>query len=341
MPVSKLDYAWGAEARRKASSSTIIDKSGAGTFGWLWSELPASAMSHHARTFPLRMKVDGGAGRGESGAVVHTPRSGCDYFESVNDLSYHSWEGGSGHACPHALESCVDPTYLLPVLSACLRKGSPRDVQSVFEGGGLAYSVVAAASEDENMRRLGYDVLEQALAMLEDAGGGGASGGGGGKGASSEWGTLSVLLKSLRDSITEPLMRIPATTAMFVAESIPVVLRPASPIFTAVTKYLASRPFLSHAEIPMFHQLLQGGGSNCRAERLWLVKLMQSCPRHEYDRCLFRKYHVPSLLMSVHDSVASDDAVRGACMAALEAHAEESGGAVYLVNNCGVGTYTL
>lgn len=58
---------------------------------------------------------------------------------------------------------------------------------------------MAAASEDFAMRTFGYDVLEQVLALLEE------DTGGKGKGTT-DWGSLAVLMKALRDSITEPLM---------------------------------------------------------------------------------------------------------------------------------------
>ena len=68
-------------------------------------------------------------------------------------------------------------------------------------------------------------------------------------GVTRDWTSLAVVLKCLRDSITSPLQRIPLPVAAFVAECIGIVTRPSHPLFSAVTRYLLSRPFIDHAEV--------------------------------------------------------------------------------------------
>lgn len=62
----------------------------------------------------------------------------------------------------------------------------------------------------------------------------------------------------------------------------------------------------------------------------------QSCPRLQGDHALFRKRHVPALLMAAHDNTASDAHTRSSAMSALEAFAEDPSGSVYLVHQCAV-----
>jgi hypothetical protein len=68
-------------------------------------------------------------------------------------------------------------------------------------------------------------------------------------GVTRDWTSLGLLLKSLRDSITKPLQRLPLPIATFVSEGVLVVTRVGHPLFTPLTKFLVTRPFLDHAEV--------------------------------------------------------------------------------------------
>ena len=140
------------------------------------------------------------------------------------------------------MESLLDPTYLLPAIAGALSSGAVHDVVMGMEGGGLAYAVIATASKSQDVRRLGYQVLELALQHVEEVQEKRS-------GVVRDWTSLGVLLKSLRDSITQPLQRVPLAIASFVAESVGVVTKPGHALFSAVTRYLLSRPFLDHAEV--------------------------------------------------------------------------------------------
>ena len=106
----------------------------------------------------------------------------------------------------------------------------------------LQTPVMAAASKDEGMRRLGYQVLELALQHVEEVQEKKS-------GIARDWTSLLLLLKSLRDSITCPLQRLPLPVAAFVAESVGVCTRTSHLLFSPVTKFLLARPFLDHSEV--------------------------------------------------------------------------------------------
>ncbi|EKX47056.1 hypothetical protein GUITHDRAFT_106970 [Guillardia theta CCMP2712] len=161
-------------------------------------------------------------------------------------LSHLLWTGSGLCSCPRAMEGALDPTYILPVLLVALSSG-PHDVQMAIEGGGLAYAVMATAAEEERVRRMGYAVLESALEVVEETRKKSS-------GLSRDWTSLGILLRSLRDAITQPLQKLPVIVTCFVAESIPIVLRPAHPLFQPVTSFLLQRPFLDLNEIPMLYQ---------------------------------------------------------------------------------------
>jgi len=254
-----LDYAWGATAQAKAASSSIVNTSGKGAFGWLWtpSGTPAGRLQYNIQNFPLCMKVP----QAEEGLLSTTMprvfRMGPDTQQADNPHAHTrtahdgtgrvidsaSWTGEESQACPHKVQSLLDPTYVLPVICGALSSGSLHDVVTAMEGGALAYGVMAAAAKDEALRRLGYQVLELALQHVEEAQEKKS-------GVTRDWTSLAVVLKSLRDSITQPLQRIPLPVAAFVAESIGIVTRPSHALFSAVTRYLLTRPFFDHAEVP-------------------------------------------------------------------------------------------
>ena len=247
-----LDYAWGAAAQAKAASSSIINTSGSGAFGWLWtfSGVPSARFQHNMHNFPLGMampKADAGVWSATLPPSVNMTAPGPRARPAVQPASW-AWTGEEAEACPPSVQTLIDPTYLLPAIAGALSSGAVHDVVMGMEGGALAYAVMATASKSQDVRRLGYQVLELALQHVEEVQEKKS-------GVTRDWTSLGVLLKSLRDSITQPLQRIPLPVASFVAESVAVVTKPSHALFSAVTRYLLSRPFLDHAEVRLFASL--------------------------------------------------------------------------------------
>ena len=254
-----LDYAWGSAAQAKAASSRIIDTSASGAFSWLWAHtgVPAARMQHNVRAFPLSMRLPSAAEEDYSANLTRVFRVSTDSALSAQEGGGRlgvamQLRGGAGtvnanglsglDGCCEGIEALMDPTYLLPAICGALASGSAQDLIMAIEGGALGYGVMAAASKDEGMRRLGYQVLELALQHVEEVQEKKS-------GIARDWTSLLLLLKSLRDSITCPLQRLPLPVAAFVAESVGVCTRTSHLLFSPVTKFLLARPFLDHSEV--------------------------------------------------------------------------------------------
>ena len=337
-----IDYAWGPTAQAKAKASSIVNTSGSGAFGWLWTATgaPSWKLQMNINNFPLSMKVPTEEGLSLTTmprvfrplAVAHAkPHVRNMHTRQLRAVNPAAWTGEEEEGCCESMQSLLDPTYFLPVICGALSSGSVHDVIMAMEGGALGYGVMAAACKDQALRRLGYQVLELALQHVEEVQAKTS-------GVVRDWTSLGVLLKTLRDSITSPLQRIPLPIATFVAESIVVVTRTSHLLFSSVTRYLLSRPFLDHAEVPMLYQLLHSGTAQCRAERWCIIRMLRSCARSEdsLDLAPLRKRHVPSLLMATHDSVSSDTSTRRGVIDVLHCLASSTTAAVYLVEHAGI-----
>ena len=63
--------------------------------------------------------------------------------------------------------------------------------------------------------------------------------------------------------------------AIFVAQAIPLLMKPESDMYPVINKFLLQRPFLDWNDIPLFYSFLQSSKADVwRKERLWIVRLV-------------------------------------------------------------------
>jgi len=144
-----------------------------------------------------------------------------------------------------ARAAAYDPSFLLPaLLHVCASGRLPFHARRFAAGGALSFALAATASSERGVREAAYAVLgafAAAAATLPEAGAlataRGAAGGGAGAGAGAaalaaaaaapgafrELPQVLLLLGCVRDSVTSPLMRMPALTAAFAAEALHVM----------------------------------------------------------------------------------------------------------------------
>ncbi|KAJ2808135.1 hypothetical protein H4R20_000990 [Coemansia guatemalensis] len=175
-----------------------------------------------------------------------------------------------------------DPRFILPWLWAVVSAagGDAGLLRRLIENNAVGVVVTALASASEPARRLAYftlDALHPQLAAANALGG---------------RRQCLLLLDALRNSVTErtPTMapRIPPATALFVAAALPVMLRPAHPMFAGLNRLLLRRPWLRLGDIPLLRTTLRSSTSTvCRDFVLQVA--VQAARTFELNSAVFRR----------------------------------------------------
>ncbi|GAQ89059.1 hypothetical protein KFL_004830100 [Klebsormidium nitens] len=190
--------------------------------------------------------------------------------------------------------AAYDPSFLLPFAVHVL-KTSAMEARDFARSGLLQLALASLAAADEGMRRAGYNVLALYMANLEDP-------------ATSfrEKQQVRLLLHYVRNAITEPLQRIPMTSAAFAAEAACIQMHPEHALYGALNKFLLKRPALDLEDIPLFYSLFNSGSPSYRTERVWMLRLLAAGLVTSADGRVFRRRFVLELLMSFAGSAMAD-----------------------------------
>ncbi|KAJ2083917.1 hypothetical protein H4R24_000447 [Coemansia sp. RSA 988] len=188
-----------------------------------------------------------------------------------------------------------DPRFILPWLWAVVSAtgGDAGLLRQLIENNAVGVVVTALASASDSARRLAYYTLDALHPQLIAAN---ALGG---------RRQCLLLLDALRNAVTDrtPTMapRIPPATALFVAAALPVMLRPAHPMFAGLNRLLLRRPWLRLGDIPLLCTTLRS--STITACRDFVLEVaVQATRTFELNAAVFRRCDLVNSVLALATS---------------------------------------
>ncbi|KAJ2614260.1 hypothetical protein H4S08_001786 [Coemansia sp. RSA 1365] len=188
-----------------------------------------------------------------------------------------------------------NPRFILPWMWAVVSAagGDAGLLRRLIEDNAVGVVVTALASASDSARRLAYFILDALYPQLTEAN------------ALSGRRQCLLLLDALRNAVTDrtPVMapRIPSATALFVASALPVMLRPAHPMFANLNRLLLRRPSLRLGDIPLLRATLSSG-TDAVCRDFVLKVAVQASRTFEQSSAVFRRCDLINTVLSLATS---------------------------------------
>ncbi|XP_010317143.1 uncharacterized protein [Solanum lycopersicum] len=216
-----------------------------------------------------------------------------------------------------------DPIFILHFSVHCLSMGfvEPLEFASL---GLLAIAVVSISSPDDDMRKLGYEVLGRFKSVLERCQ------------KRKDVVRLRLLMSYLQNGIEEPWQKISSVTAIFVAEASYVLLDPSHDHYSAISKYLIRSPSANMKGIPLFQTFFWSISTNYITERLWMLRLLCSGLNLDDDAQIYIRNAIFETLFSFYVSPISDHESKELIVQIVRKSVRIPKMARYLVEQCGL-----
>ncbi|KAH0771918.1 hypothetical protein KY290_015899 [Solanum tuberosum] len=216
-----------------------------------------------------------------------------------------------------------DPIFILHFSVHCLSMGfiEPLEFASL---GLLAIAVVSISSPDDDMRKLGYEVLGRFKSVLERCQ------------KRKDVMRLRLLMSYLQNGIEEPWQKISSVTAIFVAEASYVLLDPSHGHYSAISKYLIRSPNANMKGIPLFQTFFWSISTNFITERLWMLRLLCSGLNVDDDAQIYIRNAIFETLFSFYVSPISDHESKELIVQIVRKSVRIPKMARYLVEQCGL-----
>ncbi|GAB2215734.1 hypothetical protein Droror1_Dr00020131 [Drosera rotundifolia] len=129
-----------------------------------------------------------------------------------------------------------------------------------FAGLGLlAIALMSISSPDDNIRKLGYEVVGKFMDGLEK------------RRKKRDSARLRLLLTYLQNGIQEPWQKIPSTIAQFTAESSLILLDSSNDRHVEINKHLMQSSRINIKVISFFHDYLWNSSANFKKYRIWML----------------------------------------------------------------------
>ncbi|KAJ2786494.1 hypothetical protein GGI15_001489 [Coemansia interrupta] len=216
--------------------------------------------------------------------------------------------GGTAAAVVVGTEENYDPRFVLRWLWAVLNSGCPVDHRRLVEANAVGLALAALSSAHVPTRKLAYYVLDVFYAQFSDD----ASGWFSGKRQ------CLLLLDSLRNALVrsssdgghdddDVFPRVPFTTALFSATSLPLMLRPEHAMFADVNRFLLKQPWLELDEIPLVRATLRSSLPDARRQRVHMLRLAaQGARAMDASWRWFARSHVVTTLLALAPAPLGD-----------------------------------
>ncbi|KAJ1725075.1 hypothetical protein LPJ53_000726 [Coemansia erecta] len=231
--------------------------------------------------------------------------------------SSSSSSNGAAAAVVVGTEENYDPRFVLRWLWAVLSSGCPVDHRRLVESNALGMALAALASAHPATRRLAYYVLDVFYAQFSSPD------------APSGWFSgkrqCLLLLDSLRNAIVrtpdgasgDEFPRLPFTTALFAATSLPLMLRPEHAMFCDLNRFLLKQAWLELDEIPLVRSTLCAL-TDARRQRVHVLRLAAQGAR-DIDRSWrwFARCRIVDTLLTLAPAPLGDVATGRAALTLL------------------------
>ncbi|TPX31859.1 hypothetical protein SmJEL517_g04918 [Synchytrium microbalum] len=185
-----------------------------------------------------------------------------------------------------------DAMFIVSALAAEVQEGGCA-IRRAVESGAVGLAVMTLASTDLSVRKIGGFVLSIVRASLELS-------------IFKERNQIKLILDGLKNAIPDTSYRVPTVSALFVALSLPLMLKPESSLFPLINRYWLQRAVVDLEDVPMYYELFFSGSDDCRRERSWMLRVLVNGLKTEQDYRVYKRRHVFENLMSFFSSTFCD-----------------------------------
>ena len=192
-------------------------------------------------------------------------------------------------------DSSYDPEYVLPLLLHMFDTADVVHVRRLVETGLVGYVIVCMSSDKLAIRTKAYDLLARYFQQLELQQSQGLLVGGGFR----ERPQIHLLLDTFRGAIERPYFKLPNIISVFVADALPILLRPGHAIYTPLNNFLLARSCLDLTDVPMYYSTFNSGRPTARAERIWILKVLIRGLQCDKDVNMYSRRHCFTATMAV------------------------------------------
>ncbi|KAG8380519.1 hypothetical protein BUALT_Bualt06G0024100 [Buddleja alternifolia] len=251
------------------------------------------------------------------------------YNRFVNGGNFHKLQTESSTVQHEARSTTADkmqiydPVFILRFSIHCLSMSYIEPVEFASLGL-LAVTFVSISSPDDDMRKLGYEILAKFKSTLEKCQ------------KKKDVRRLRLLLTYLQNGIEEPWQKISSITAVFLAEASLVLLDPSHDNYSTISKYLMNSPNANMKTIPLFQNFFWSSSISFRADRLWMLRLLYAGLNTEDDAQIYVRNSIFEILISFYSSPLSDKDSKELIIQIVKKAVQLHKAVWYLVEHCGL-----
>ncbi|VFQ63467.1 unnamed protein product [Cuscuta campestris] len=216
-----------------------------------------------------------------------------------------------------------DPIFILRFSFHCLSMSYIEPVEFANLGL-LAVSLASISSPDDDIRKLGYAVLEKFKEVLEKCQ------------KRKDLMGLQLLLSYLQNGVEEDWQKISSVTAIFIAEASLVLLNRSHDRYSTITKHLTRSPSMSFKGVPLFQDSFWSNSVSFRTDRLWILHLLYSGLNTEGDVHIYIRNSIFETLLSFYVSPLADNESKELIIQIVKKSTKLPKMVRHLVEHCGL-----
>ncbi|CAL9750206.1 unnamed protein product [Musa acuminata subsp. burmannicoides] len=188
----------------------------------------------------------------------------------------------------------------------------------------LAIAFLSVSSLDEELRKLGYEVLGRFKLAVENCR------------RNKDLLQLQLLLTYFQNGITEPWERVPSVFAIFAAEASFILLDPRQNHFLSINKLLMHSPNMNFKSVPLFHAFFGSTSIHFKMERMWILQLLHAGINLDDDAKIYRSNKLMEFLLSFQASSIPDSQSSFLVLQIVKKSVKVPILADYLLKECGL-----
>ncbi|XP_042413782.1 uncharacterized protein LOC122002620 isoform X1 [Zingiber officinale] len=214
-----------------------------------------------------------------------------------------------------------DPAFILRFSLHCLVIGFIEPIE-FSQLGLLAVAFVSISSVDEELRKLGYEVLGRYKLSLENS-------------RNKDLLQLQLLLTYFQNGITQPWERVPSIFTIFAAEASFMLIDNRQNHFFTISRFLMHSPKMDFKSVPLFHTTFKSTDSN-KLEHIWILQLLYAGINSIDDAKIYRRNKLLEFLLSFHASSMSNSQSSFLILQIIQKSTKLPMLAEYMVKECGL-----
>ncbi|CAO3632953.1 unnamed protein product [Cunninghamella blakesleeana] len=223
-----------------------------------------------------------------------------------------------------------DPLFFIPLFANLIANGT-MDCRRFIECNGLSLIIVSLSSMDENIRNIGYQIMDQYYVLLEHTNFRGKL-------------PIKFLLDTFKNSIVnrsdgEVSPRASPSVCLCVAQVASILLLPNHFMIPYISKWLLQKPSFDFHHIPLFTAVFNTSNKNYKRERLWILEILSSSIQTFDDYRIFSRHQIWDLLISFYNSGFADDQSKQAVIDIIKQSVTIPTVALHLIQNNGLLTW--